>query len=160
MPLARPDARSSAALAISGFRAHDVGDAEPLLVAIFRLDDARRHDTAADTHRPSACVIDGAIPFGAVVDDDQTFRLVALFVTSLRLLMHVPRAHSAKADIGFATRIRALVELASCCHARGRADKTNSLTKLNSVYLKMHEAMPGVIRTWPLSIDDGFTSCG
>src|SRR5438128_9215881 len=64
------------------FRAHDVGNPQPLLILVLGLDHAQHHHAAADPHRPAARVIDRAVPFRAVIDDDQTFRLVAGLVAS------------------------------------------------------------------------------
>ena len=62
-----------------GFRAHDVGDAEPLLVAVLGLDHAQHDHAGADARDAAAGVIDGAVAFRRIVDDDEKFRLVAGF---------------------------------------------------------------------------------
>ncbi len=83
MPLARSrGAIERSVRGLLGLRAHDVGNAEPLLVAVLGVDDPQHHHATADPNRPAAGVVDGAVAFRAVVNDDQTFRLVALFVAS------------------------------------------------------------------------------
>src|SRR5207248_3927024 len=59
-----------------------VGNAQPLLVLIFQFDDAQHHHAAAGPERPAARVIDRAVPFRGVVNDNQTFRLVTRLVAS------------------------------------------------------------------------------
>src|SRR5882724_3192925 len=63
-------------------RAHDVGDPQPLLVLVLGFDDAQHHHAAADPDRPAAGVVDRAVPFRGVVNDNQTFRLVIRLVAS------------------------------------------------------------------------------
>ena len=64
------------------FGAHDVGDPQPLLVLVLGLDDAQHHHAAAGPDRPAAGIIDREVPFGGVVNDNQTFRLVTRLVAS------------------------------------------------------------------------------
>ena len=59
-----------------GLSPHHFGDTEPFLIAVFRLHHPQHHDAAADADGAAAGVVDGAIPFRAVIDDDQIFRLV------------------------------------------------------------------------------------
>src|SRR5207253_2107222 len=59
------------------FRAHDVSDAEPLLVTVLQLDHAKHYHAAADAHGPAGGVIDRPVAFLGLVDDDQEFGLVA-----------------------------------------------------------------------------------
>src|SRR4026208_2109889 len=75
MPLARPDARSSASLAASSpsARIRPATPTQPLLVLVFDGDDAQHHHAAADADGPAAGIIDRAIPFGGVVNDDEAF---------------------------------------------------------------------------------------
>lgn len=65
-----------------GFGLHDIGDPQPLLVAIAGVDDAEHHHATADANRPAARVVHRAVAFRGVVNDDEAFRLVTLFVTS------------------------------------------------------------------------------
>ena len=46
------------------FRPHDVGDAEPLLVAIMGVDHAQHDDVDADAGRAAAREIERAVAFG------------------------------------------------------------------------------------------------
>src|SRR3954452_25159829 len=64
--------------------AHDVRNSKPFLALLLRLDDAEHHHAAAGPDRPAAGVIDRAIPFGGVVDDDEAFgRVTRLEAKSL-----------------------------------------------------------------------------
>src|SRR6266436_6651620 len=62
--------------------AHDVGDPEPLLVLVLGLDDAQHYHATSDPDRPAAGVVDRAVPFRAVVNDNQAFWLVTRLVAS------------------------------------------------------------------------------
>src|SRR5262249_3040054 len=64
------------------FGAHDVGNAQPLLVLVLDLDDPQHHHAATGADGPAARVIHRAIPFGGVVNDDEAFRLVTGLVTA------------------------------------------------------------------------------
>src|SRR5262249_62335853 len=66
---------------LMSFRAHDIGNAKPLLVLVLGLDHPQHHHAAADPHRPARGVIDGAIPLRGVVNDDKAFWLVTRFVS-------------------------------------------------------------------------------
>ncbi len=71
IPLARPAARIKRGVRrFLRFRTHDVVvHAEPLLIAVLGIDDPQHHHTAIDLHRPAAGIVDGAVAFGAVVND-------------------------------------------------------------------------------------------
>src|SRR6202023_1042943 len=62
--------------------AHEGRAAEPLLVLVLGLDDAQHHHAAVDPDRPAAGIIDRAVPFRGVVDDNQAFWLVTRLVAS------------------------------------------------------------------------------
>src|SRR6202012_496723 len=64
------------------FGAHDIGDAEPLLVLVLDFDDAQHHHPAADPHRPAAGIVNRAVPFRGVVNDNKAFWLVTGLVAS------------------------------------------------------------------------------
>src|ERR1043166_1403895 len=76
------------------FRAHDVGNPEPLLVLVLGLDHAQHHHPAADAHRPAAPGIDGAVPFRAVVNANPTLRLLAGVIASTLRAHRGPEAAS------------------------------------------------------------------
>src|SRR5215212_4266166 len=59
-----------------GFRLHDVGDAEPLLMTIMRLDHQQHDDARACARSAAARVIDRAVAFRRLVDHDQELGLV------------------------------------------------------------------------------------
>ena len=64
------------------FRAHDVGDAQPLLVAVLGFDDAQHDHAGAGAQRAAAGEVDGAVAFRRIVDDHQELRRVAGLVAS------------------------------------------------------------------------------
>src|ERR1051325_11107634 len=64
------------------FRHHDVGDAEPLLITLARLDDTQRDDLRLGASGAFGGPIDRAVAFLGVVDHDQIFALVAFFVAA------------------------------------------------------------------------------
>src|ERR1700686_538101 len=64
--------------------AHDVGDPQPLLVLVLGFDDAQHHHASPDPYCPAAGVVDRAVPFRSVVNDNKAFWLVTrLVATSL-----------------------------------------------------------------------------
>src|SRR5206468_154551 len=67
---------------VLGLGAHQVGNAQPLLVLILDFDDAQHHHPAADTDRPAAGVVHRTVPFRGVVNDDKAFWLVTRLVAS------------------------------------------------------------------------------
>src|SRR5262245_12951921 len=73
-----------------GFRAHDVGDPEPLLIAVMRLDHAQHQHGRADAQRAPAGEIERAIAFRRVVDDDHEFRRVTGLVAAALLAHRYP----------------------------------------------------------------------
>jgi hypothetical protein len=73
------------------FRAHDVGDAEPLLIAVRGFDHPQHDDARAGTQRATAGKVHGAIAFRRVVDHHQEFRRMACLVAAAPL---AHRAHS------------------------------------------------------------------
>src|SRR5262249_12537585 len=81
-------------------RTHDVGDAEPLLVAVVGLDHTQHEHGCADAQRPPAGEIKRAIAFRRIVDDDHEFRRMTSFVAAPFLAHRLSPA---------ATRIRLLL---------------------------------------------------
>src|SRR5262245_48205491 len=81
-------------------RAHDVGDAEPLLIAVVGLDHPQHEHGCADAQRASAGEIKRAIAFRRIVDDDHEFRRMTSFVAAPLLAHRLSPA---------ATRIRLLL---------------------------------------------------
>ena len=71
-------------------RPHDIGDAEPLLVAVLRLDYPEHEDARPGAQRAAAREIHGAVAFRRVVDDDQEFRRVPGFVAAALLAHRLP----------------------------------------------------------------------
>ena len=84
------------------FRAHDVGDAEPLLIAVVRLDHAQHQHGRPDAQRAAAGEIERAVAFRRVVDDDQEFRrvpgLVAAALLAHRLSRPLPESDCGSAS--------------------------------------------------------------
>src|SRR5215471_14912215 len=68
-------------------RAHDVGDAEPLLIAVVGLDHTQHEHGCADAQRTPAGEIERAIAFRRIVDHDHEFRRMTSFVAA-PLLAH------------------------------------------------------------------------
>src|SRR5581483_348166 len=64
------------------FRLHQVGDAEPLLIAVARLDHAKHHDLRLGAAGALCRPVDGAVALLGVVDDDQVLALVPGFVAA------------------------------------------------------------------------------
>src|SRR4029453_2901656 len=63
-------------------RTHDVGDAEPLLIAVVGLDHPQHEHGCADAQRAPAGEIKRAIAFRRIVDDDHEFRRMTSFVAA------------------------------------------------------------------------------
>ena len=63
-------------------RAHDVGDAEPLLALVVHFDRPQHDDITADARRPPAGEINGAVALLGVVDHDEELRLVTGFIAA------------------------------------------------------------------------------
>src|SRR5436190_1386143 len=61
-------------------RAHDVGDAEPLLIAVMGLDHAQHDHGRADAQRAPAREIERAVAFRRVVDHNHELRRMAGFI--------------------------------------------------------------------------------
>src|SRR5258705_10817680 len=61
---------------------HDVGNPEPLLIAVVGIDHAQHDDADADAGGPAAGEIERAVALRRIVDDNEKFRLVAGLVTS------------------------------------------------------------------------------
>src|SRR5215470_13395182 len=81
-------------------RAHDVGDAEPLLIAVVGLDHTQHEHGCADAQRTPAGEIKRAIAFRRIVNDDHEFRRMTSFVAAPLLAHRLSPA---------ATRIRLLL---------------------------------------------------
>src|SRR5262245_29780557 len=64
------------------FRLHDVGDAEPLLVAVLRLDHPQHDQAGIGAGGTLARPVDGAVAFRRIVDDDEVLPLVSGFVAA------------------------------------------------------------------------------
>ena len=82
-PLAR--ARELVELLVGGLvrlGLHDVGDAEPLLMAVVRLDHEQHHDARAGARGAAARVIDRAVALRRFIDDDEELRLVPRLVAA------------------------------------------------------------------------------
>src|SRR5262249_51168728 len=92
-------------------------DAEPFLILVLGFDDAQHHYAAVIADRPPAGVVDRPIPFGGVVNDDKTFRLVTRFVASSLGAHACPGAALAASGAG-TSRSAALHR--ACCHTRCR----------------------------------------
>src|SRR5712692_7823274 len=71
-------------------RAHDVGDAEPLLIAVLGLDHAQHQHGGADAQRAATGEIERAVAFRRVVDDDHEFRRVSGLVAAALLAHRLP----------------------------------------------------------------------
>ena len=61
---------------------HDVGDAEPLLIAVARFDNAQHHDLRFGAAGALGRPIDRPVAFLGVVNDDEIFALVAGLVAA------------------------------------------------------------------------------
>src|SRR5262249_42167291 len=61
---------------------HDVGNAEPLLIAVTWLDNAQHYDLRFGTAGTFGCPINGSVAFLGVVNDHEIFALVAGFVAA------------------------------------------------------------------------------
>jgi hypothetical protein len=63
-------------------RLHDVGHAEPLLIAILRFDHAQHDQARIGARGALARPVDGTIALGRIVDDDEIFALMSRFVAA------------------------------------------------------------------------------
>src|SRR5215831_9105769 len=72
-------------------RPHDVGDAEPLLIAVVGFDHTQHEHCCADAQRAPAGEIERAIAFRRIVDDDHEFRRVTSFVAAPLLAHRLPQ---------------------------------------------------------------------
>jgi len=63
-------------------RTHDVGDAEPLLIAVVGFDHAQHEHGCTDAQRAPASEIERAIAFRRIVDDNHEFRRMTSFVAA------------------------------------------------------------------------------
>src|SRR6266508_653269 len=75
------------------FRTHDVGDAEPLLIAVVRLNHAQHEHGCPDPQRAPAGKIERSVAFRRIVDDDHEFRRVTSLVAAALLDHRLPRPH-------------------------------------------------------------------
>ena len=109
-------------------RAHDVGDAEPLLAVVLRLDHAQHDHVGADARRAAAGEIDRAVAFLGVVDDDQKLRLVTgLVAAALAASSNVPAARATDSRTSVMLPRRCAADkcrpkpMQCCAHARARS---------------------------------------
>src|SRR6266446_4699306 len=79
---ARARARQHGARLLMRLGPHDVGNPEPLLIAVVGIDHAQHDDADADAGGPAAGEIERAVALRRIVDDNEKFRLVAGLVTS------------------------------------------------------------------------------
>src|SRR5262249_26864542 len=100
-------------------RLHDVGDAEPLLMPVFRLDHEQHEYACAGPGRAPARVIEGTIAFRRPVDDDEVFRLVPRLVAAA-LGAHCPPP-AVRPTFGTAR------SEFQCCHGGRAVDKRQFL---------------------------------
>ena len=70
---------------------HDVGDAEPLLIAVMGLDHPQHDHARPDPQRAAAGEIERAVAFRRVVDDDEEFRRMAGLIAAALLPHRLPR---------------------------------------------------------------------
>src|SRR5437764_8674743 len=72
------------------FGAHQVADAEPLLVDLADRNHRQHGELAVGAGGAAAAVINGAVAFRRVVDDDKEFALMAGFVAFARSHASIP----------------------------------------------------------------------
>ncbi len=84
---------------------HDVGDAQPLLVAVAGVDHAQHDQLRLGAAGALGRPIDRAVAFLGVVDDDQIFALVAGLVAAA-LAAHVARGMAARRSQAVSCRSR------------------------------------------------------
>src|SRR5882724_3992382 len=75
------------------FRTHDVGDAEPLLVAVVRLDHAQHEHGCADAQRAPAGEIKRSVAFRRIIDDNHELGRVPSLVAAALFDHGLPRPH-------------------------------------------------------------------
>src|SRR5437588_2975942 len=74
-------------------RTHDVGDAEPLLIAVVRLDHAQHEHGCADAQRAPAGEIKRSVAFRRIIDDNHELGRVPSLVAAALFDHGLPRPH-------------------------------------------------------------------
>ena len=141
-----------------GLGAHDVGDPQPLLVLVLDLDDAQHHHPAADADRPAAGVIDRAVPFRGVVNDNKAFWLVTRLVASSLGGHACPGAAPNRRMVPRRSRLRQAASQATSrrrdCRSLGiRMASTSSAYRLRRVAVRPIRADDTRGRTSPLGFE-------